>query len=343
MKIRFFSFSSEIRSLLGFAIGAVCSSVASAADTAADNVQKSPAKTATSDASGPAKMPEVKGLKHAIGVIDFENEAGKRARKTLGKDFREMLESALFATNRFEIVDRDRENLAAVAKEQKMQKKKKTAKASTVAPSGLIRSARYLATGAVTEVSQDTSGGNGSLNIAGVKVGGSSAKSAVVVIVKLIDTTTSEVVASERIRGEAGKKSVRVGYSGGGLSGDLGTFAKTPLGEAVQDCIDQAVKFIAAKMETRAIEGFVVTSDGEDIIVGLGENCGIAPGHRFTVRKLGKLLTDPGTGAVLDRREGALVGKLEVTRVLPKISYCKVVDGAAPQRGETVTLDKPAP
>ena len=68
-------------------------------------------------------------------------------------------------------------------------------------------------------------------------------------MVKLIDSTTGEVVASERIRGEAGKSGLTIGYSERGFGTQLGGFAKTPMGEAAQDAIDQATQFIALEME----------------------------------------------------------------------------------------------
>ena len=41
-------------------------------------------------------------------------------------------------------------------------------------------------------------------------------------------------------------------------------------------------------------------------------------------------------GEILDRVEGAITGTLEVTRVTEKVSYCKVVDGELPVRGDAV-------
>ena len=98
------------------------------------------------------------------------------------------------------------------------------------------------------------------------------------------------------------------------------------------------MNFIAESMENYDIEGSVVTVAGDQVIVSLGENYGIEPGQKLTVRTEGEVLTDPATGAVLDKTEGETIASLEVTKVRDKISYCKLVDGKMPERGMSVVL-----
>jgi curli biogenesis system outer membrane secretion channel CsgG len=292
--------------------------------------------TKTKDDTAGSKMPEYKGVKHAIGVIDIQTQNGAPVDPSLPQNFRLMLESALFATNRFVIVERA--EMDAVMKEQDLQAGGRAAKAADVAQTGKLRSARYLATGTIVEASSDTSGDGGGLTIKGIHIGGSSAKSQLVVIVKLIDTTSGQVVANERIRGEAGKTSLSLAYTGADIGGGLDTFAQTPLGQAAQDCINQAVKFIAEKMEGTPIEGTVVTVSGDQVIISLGVNYGIAAGQMCVVRKPGETLTDPSSGEILGTSEGETVGTIQVTSARDKISYCKLVDGKMPERGSIVVL-----
>ena len=292
--------------------------------------------TQTKDDTAGAKMGEYHGVKHAIGVVDFETQNGVSISSDVAANLAPMLESTLFATGRFVIVERG--NLASVTKEQDLQSGGRAAKASDVAQTGKIRSARYLATGVITEASSSTSGDGGGLNISGIHLGGSSSKASVVVVVKLIDTTTSEVVANERIRGEAGHSSMNIGYSGNGGSGSVGAFAQTPMGQAVQDCLDKAGKFIASKMESTAIEGVVIGVTGERIIINLGQNYGIAAGQDFIVRTKGEVLTDPSTGAILGTSEGTATGTIQVTDPKDKFSYCKLLDGTMPNRADAIVL-----
>lgn len=293
-------------------------------------------KTRTKDDTAATQMGSYKGIKHPIGVVDFEVSNGCNFGDDGAANMRAMLESALFSTNRFILVERG--NLDAVLNEQDLQKSKRASKATGVAQTGKIRSARYIATALITEASSNTSGDGGGVRIKGFKIGGSATKSTIVLVVKLVDTTSSEVVASERIRGVAGASKLDLGYSGHGWGGDVGTFAKTPMGEAAQDCINQAVKFIASKMEAYPIEGNVVLASEEQIIINLGENYGIRAGQTFAIRRQGEVLTDPDTGEILGSSEGETLGMIEVVGPREKVSYCKLVSGEMPERGDTVVL-----
>jgi curli biogenesis system outer membrane secretion channel CsgG len=321
----------RLLSSLAFFIAAVV-----AASAAPSDLLKPSAKTKTKDDTTATQMGEYKGVKRALGIADFTSREGFSFEESSKENMRAMLESALFSTNRFVIVERT--NLEAVIQEQDLQKSKRAAKADDVAQTGKLRSARYLAACTITEASSSTSGDSGGIAIHGVRLGGSSSKSALVLVVKLIDTTSGEVVASERIRGEAGSSGVSVGLSQHGWGANLSSFAKTPMGQAAQDCINKAVVFIAQKMETTAVEGVVVSVSEQNIIINLGENYGIASGQRFTVRRQGETLTDPSTGEILGKSEGAVVGTLEVTSTRDKLSYCKLADGEMPARGDMVVV-----
>ena len=318
-----------LASLLGIALTV-------AAQAQPSDLLKPGTKTKTKDDTTATQMGEYHGVKHALGVADFSCQDGLSFEESSRENLRAMLESALFATNRFVIVERT--NLEAVTREQDLQASGRAAKASGVAATGKLRSARYLAECKITEISQNTSGDSGGLAIHGIRIGGGSSKSSIVVLVKLVDTTSGEVVASERIRGEAGKSGLSLGLAQHGWSGELSSFAKTPIGEAAQDCINRAVVFIAQKMESTKVEGVVVAASEQAIIVNLGQNYGVNVGQQFTVRRQGETLTDPTTGEILGNSEGAPVGTIEVTKTADKISYCKLVDGDMPGRGDAVVL-----
>ena len=200
-------------------------------------------KTPTRDGDAQTGLDEYKGLKHAIGVKDFDNEAGWRGRWELGDNLSAMLESALYDTGRFVLVERGK--LKEVIKEQDLMASGRMAQAKDVAQTGKLRPAKYLATGAITEVDAAQSGGDGSINVKGFRIGLGKTDAHVTIIAKLIDTTTGEIVAKKRIVGSPGGTRLKIGYAGANWGGDLGGFQKTPLGQAAQDCITQAAIFFA--------------------------------------------------------------------------------------------------
>ena len=284
------------------------------------------ATTTTSDGNAKMNLGEYKGLKRAIGCKEFSNEAGWHGQWEIGNNLTIMLESALFDSGRFVIVER--EKLRDVIAEQDLATSGRTAPAKGVAQTGKIRPARYLASGAVTQVDEAQSGGGGGVSFRGISVGGKKSEAQVTIIVKLIDTTTSEIVAKQTIVGKASHTGLNVGLSVAGVNTDMGGFKKTPLGQAAQDCINQAAAMIAKKMETFPFEGNVVkVSDSGQVIINRGSEFGVEAGQELVVATEGSVLTDPGTGEMLGKEEGKTIGKVKVAKVLEKISYCDVTEG----------------
>jgi curli biogenesis system outer membrane secretion channel CsgG len=285
------------------------------------------------------KLGEYKGLKHAIGCKEFNNESGWAGQWRIGDNLTAMLESALADSGRFVLVER--EMMRDVLLEQDLQASGRAAKAKDVAKTGMIRSARYLATGSVTEVSDNQSGTDGGIRIRGLRIGGGRSEAQIAVIVKLIDTTTGEIVAKERVVGKAGSTGIKVGLDVGSVGGELGGFRKTPLGQAAQDCINQAAVFIAKQMEEFPFDGSVVkVADGGQIIINRGSQFGVETGRELVMGTTGETLLDPDTGEVLGKEEGRVIGRLKVARVLEKMSYCDVIEGERNPPPGTVVRDR---
>ncbi|MCO5067074.1 MAG: CsgG/HfaB family protein [Kiritimatiellae bacterium] len=281
--------------------------------------------TKTESGNADMKLGEYKGLKQAIGVKGFSNEAGWHGSWELGDNLSKMLESALFDSGRFVVVQR--EQLTDVIAEQDLAASGRTAGAKKVAQTGKIRPAKYLASGAITQANEDTAGSDAGISIKGFRIGGSKSTAQVTAIITLTDTTTGEIVAKERVVGKAGGAGVRLGYWGA-IGGELGGFAKTPIGEAAQDVIDQAVKFIAQKMETFPFEGSVIkVTDRGQIIINRGSEFGVEVGQNLVMVSEGEELIDPDTGALLGSEEGEEIGRATVSKVSEKVSYADITDG----------------
>ena len=141
--------------------------------------------------------------------------------------------------------------------------------------------------------------------------------------------------------GQAGSSGLTLGYTDwGGIGGNLGAFAKTPIGEAAQDVINKATEFIALEMEDYELEGSVVmVSKNGQIIINRGSNYGIAPGQTFLIREEGEVLIDPSTGEILDMEEGEVTATITVSKVSEKVAYCDLVDGESPERGAVVVIN----
>ena len=279
-------------------------------------------------------LPPYDGVKHAIAVLSPKYTAVFTCPANFREQMAAMLESALYDTNRFVVVDRDR--ISDTIYEQDLQASGRAAAASDVAQTGLIRSARYLTEVEVTDLELAESGQEGGVSVMGFRIGGSAGQARVTTIVKVIDSTTGEIVGKERVIGKAGRKGLNVGYVGSNWGADLGGFSKTPLGEATYDTIVQATRFLAEQFEDFSLEGAVVTVSGDRIIINRGANYSVPVGQKFVIREQGELITDPTTGEVLERIEGKVISEIEITKVSDKISYARLVDGEMPEKGDVV-------
>ena len=292
-------------------------------------------KTEAKDGNAELDLPPYNGIKHAIGVVPFENTSFWKSDIDLQENMTTMLENVLFQSGRFVVVER--ENMDQTMAEQDLQSSGRAAKAGDVAQTGQIRSAKYLARCTITGVEAEESGGGGGLRVGKFTVGASGGKAQIEMIVKIFDSSTSEMLASQRIIGKAGKRGFTLGFSERGFGTSIGGFSKTPIGEAAYDCVAQAVEYMAREFEDYKLDGNVVmvTGDGR-IVINRGETFGVSVGDVFQVREVGEVLIDPSSGEVLDRVEGAITCTIEVTRVTDKVSYCKLVSGELPVRGDSV-------
>jgi curli biogenesis system outer membrane secretion channel CsgG len=292
-------------------------------------------KTQTADGNADLGLPPYNGMKHAIGVVPFENTSFFKSDIDIQESMAVMLENVLLQTGRFVVVDR--ENMQDTLAEQDLQSGGRAAKAGDVAQTGQIRSARYLARGQITGVEAQESGGGGGIRVGKFNVGASGGKAQIEMIIKIWDSTSSQVVASQRIVGKAGNRGFTVGFAERGLATELGGFSKTPVGEAAYDCIVQAVKFVVREFEDYKVEGNVVTVTGDGrIVINRGSDFNVSVGSQFQVREVGEVLIDPGTGEILDRIEGDITCTIKVDRVTEKVAYCSLVSGDLPARGDAV-------
>ena len=331
---------------IGLLLTSAAISLLPAGSSRAESLPKAEEETEMLDGNASNVLPRYRGIKKEIGVENFDNAAGINGLFPVGLNLAALLKSALYDTGRFVVLDR--QNLNSVMREQDLQASGRAAKASEIAQTGKIRSARYMAGGAISEVTYDRSGGGGSFGIptpiGAFAVGGDKNTAQITCIVTLTDTTTTEIIAKERIVGRASEGRVSGGYSGYVSLAGTG-YEKTPIGQAAQEIINQATRFIALKMEEIPFSGSVISSsDNGRILINRGSNYNITPGMVLKMASAGKELIDPETGAVLGREDGKPLGNLRVDEVKDKFSYCIMEsEGSLPEPGTLVYLPQGSP
>ncbi len=201
--------------------------------------------------AGAAALPAYSGPKARVAVADFDVKAAK-ATFEIGSGLREMLVTALMNSNRFSVVER--QALAAVMQEQELA-------ASSATPSGgpqrgKIKTADLIITAAVTEFEPEASGGSAGVGgggsvgsgILGGLLGAALNKAHMALDIRIIDSSTSEVLAATRVQGQASDIAggIMAGLFGRhGLTGGLSAYANTPMEKAIRICIIEAVRYIS--------------------------------------------------------------------------------------------------
>ena len=268
------------------------------------------------------------GLRYSVSVASIEKSYSYVVKWNLADAFKLMLTDALQSSGHFIVLGEESMRDAAM-REQDLATSGRTAKGKKTAKTGQMTPAQLLLRGAVTHAESDVSGKRGGLNFKGIRVGGSGGSAEVNITIYVIDSTTGQVKASQKIVGKSGKKGLSLGYFGsglGGLTGDFAGFKKDNMGKAMEHAVAQAVEYLVEQLEDIQWEGTVMMA-GSKIICNRGSREGVEPGMRFVVGEIEEL-RDPDTGELLDA-DLTKVGELEVTKVKEKISYCKAISGGS--------------
>jgi curli biogenesis system outer membrane secretion channel CsgG len=202
--------------------------------------------------AGAAALPPYSGPKARIAVADFDAKAAK-ASGEIGSGLREMLVTALVNSNRFSVVER--QALSAVMKEQELSASG-AAQAGSGPQRGKIKTADLIVSAAVTEFEPQASGGKAGVGggggvasgVLGGLLGAALNKAHMALDIRIIDASTSEVLASTRVQGQASDVAggFMMGFAGNwALGGGLSAYANTPMEKAIRICIIEAVRYIS--------------------------------------------------------------------------------------------------
>jgi len=209
-----------------------------------------------------AQKEDAMGAKARVAVSRFEDKSAKgKSSGQIGDGMAEMLSNALFATNRFIVLERGA--IEDVKKEQEFGASGYV-KPETAPRIGEIEGADLLIRGTITEFEPGSAGAGGGVGgripvpipgrrrpaggIGGIGVGIQT--SHVAMIVKVIDAKTSRILASEQVEGKATDIGGITGMGGGGLAGVFGGYSNTPMEKAIRVAIEESVRLIVAKTPT---------------------------------------------------------------------------------------------
>jgi curli biogenesis system outer membrane secretion channel CsgG len=257
------------------------------------------------------------GPKQRIAVTKFENKVkGVYGNWNLGSGFSEMLVTELMKTGRFIVVER--QALTDVLGEQELGQAGIIRK-ETAAKVGQVLGAQIIVRGVVSEFDMQKSGGGGGIGIGGFRLGLKGSNAHVAVDIRLIDSSTGQVLHSHNAAGTASSSGIGIGVTKGDVDFNSNSFQKTPLGEATRQAIHNVIEFIVSKMKDMPISAKIIKISGNKVFLNAGATMNIQPGDKFLAYSKGESMIDPDTGLNLGS-EDTLVGTVEVTDVKDKYS-----------------------
>lgn len=197
-----------------------------------------------------ALIPSYSGPKACIAVADFEIKTAK-VNNEMGSGLREMLITALNKSGYFSILGR--KNLLQAAE----------LSTNSVLPEDAAKKADFIVTATVIEFESQVSGGNdgvgggGGLNNGrfGGLLGETLNKAHLSMNISIINASSSAVLAAMLVRGQAAADMSKSGINelidGNELDSRLSGYINTPMGNAIRECISEAVRYITQKAKLK--------------------------------------------------------------------------------------------
>ncbi len=292
---------------------------------------------AVSPPAGAKKDEAPAGLKKMIAVVEFEDKSDRSrwnwTGPNPGRGMSDMLVTALVQSGEFSVMER--EQLDHVLAEQNLGQSGMVT-AQTAPQLGKLLGVAAIVYGSVSEfgyMASETSGGIPGLGGAGF----SKTTARVSIDVRLIDTTTAEIILAETGSDEKSQVGLKLSTQDFSFGHD-GKFDQTLVGKATREAIDDLVESIVQALEDVPWTGRIVKASGAKIYLNAGQSVGITAGMRFNVYRMGEALIDPVTGLDLGAEE-ELLGVIEASDIKEKYSICSLVSGSGFDAGDMVRYE----
>lgn len=272
--------------------------------------------------------------KPRIAVLDFDYSSISNPRWYLWYDdnasgVSDILVNKLVESGKYSVIERSR--LDAILQEQNLGTSGRI-DPTTAAQVGKILGVDFVILGSVTQfdLQQKQSGGSFLFGI-----GGSSTKTDAYVTlnVRMVNTTTAEIISVAEGKGTANQSDsqVRVLGIGGGSStsneGRLLTLAtEKAIGEVLNSLAADAGQIATAPKAVPSVNALVAAILGNQVVLNKGSADGYRPGLQVSIERVAQEIKDPATGEVL-RQLTQPLGVIELVEVDERSSVGRIVSG----------------
>lgn len=249
-------------------------------------------------------------IKKRVAVMTFEDKTDKRYRwwdgRQPGDGMADMLTTALVKSGKYVVLER--EEIGKLMEEQQLGQTGVVTEQSA-AKVGQMLGVELAVMGSVTEFgnTQDEKGGK----VKGWKVGVKTQTATVAVDVRIVNTSTGDILAAETVRKEESSSGINFSTPKYGIKNET-DFDNSLVGKATRNAINKIVTLIDQQGEALPWSGKVITVKGTTIYIKPGSDAGLKIGDVLSIYAQGEALIDPDTGLSLGSVESK-IGTIEVT------------------------------
>jgi curli biogenesis system outer membrane secretion channel CsgG len=257
-----------------------------------------------------------------------------------GEAIASQLATVLEATQCFVLADRLA--LADVLREQEMGAAGLTTHETAARPGAMI-GAQILVKAEITEFepgkqSNGATVGFGFANIPlGLQLGGNRNVAHMALDVRLIEASTGQVLASQRVDSQAKSFGMLFGVDISKASVSTDNYSKTPLGIAMRAAVTEAAGYIIKQASEISWVGQIVDVQGSSFYVNAGANAGLKVGDSLKVSTVARELIDPATGISIGRIEQPL-GEARIEHVEEQYAIASIAGSYQPRRGDLLRM-----
>jgi curli biogenesis system outer membrane secretion channel CsgG len=246
-----------------------------------------------------------------------------------GKGVSDILVNKLVDSGKYSVIERSK--LDAILKEQNLGASGRV-DASTAAQIGKLLGVDVVVIGSVTGFNIERD--NGGVCAFGVCAGGKKAAANVQLNVRMVNTTTGEIITTAEGKGKSGRGDGNLSVRGFSINSNSNKESKL-LTLATADAINQVATKINSNSSPIATapktlptkEALVADISGKSVIFNQGSTSGYRQGMKLSIERVTREVKDPATGKVI-RKITQQIGLVELTEVDASSSVGKIISGS---------------
>lgn len=278
-------------------------------------------------------------IKKRIAVFVFEDKSDQGSsywyrQQSVGEGMADMITTELVKSGNYRVIER--QELDEILKEQDLGQSGIVTPQSAAAM-GQVLGVELAVVGTVSEFGMKENETGGAVK--GVGIGLRNTAAVVGLDVRLINTSTAEIVSAENVRRQKTNTGVKFNTRKVSFQ-NRNEFDQSIIGKATREAIEDVVKMIDNNAATIPWQAKVIMEQGGKVFINAGANDGLSSGDVFAIYRKGTDLVDPDTGLSLGSTD-TKIGEIRVSNPgigNGKASECSIVSGDGFEKGDFVRI-----